>query len=160
MNDASLPDRKTATDPARIKALVAFCDRAAWLLDDCLRIPGTRFRFGLDALIGLFPVAGDAVGFLVSSFTIFRAAQAGVPRRVLTKMGGNMVIDLFGSVVPVIGDVFDTVFKAHRRNFELLRREYALPGTAARRRAPLAVRLLGAAIVAGIGWMLWHHFSG
>jgi hypothetical protein len=148
-----------AADPAAIHDLVAFCDKAAWLLDDCLRIPGTRFRFGLDALIGLFPVAGDAVGFAVSSLTIFRAARAGVPRRVLAKMGGNMVIDLFGSIVPVVGDVFDTVFKAHRRNFELLRKEYALPDTTTRKRAPLTVRIIGALIVAAIGWAIWHAFK-
>lgn len=147
---------EAAPDAERIRSLVAFCDRAAWVLDDCLRIPGTRFRFGLDALIGLFPVAGDAVGFAVSSWTLFRAARAGVPGRVLRRMGSNMVIDLFGSVVPVLGDVFDTVFKAHRRNFELLRREYALPETRPRARAPWALRLLGAAIVAAIGWGLWR----
>ncbi|HQZ29822.1 MAG TPA: DUF4112 domain-containing protein, partial [Verrucomicrobiales bacterium] len=29
--------------------------KVSWLLDECIRIPGTEIRFGLDPLLGLFP---------------------------------------------------------------------------------------------------------
>lgn len=148
-------------EPARIRELVAFCDRIAWWLDDCLRIPGTRFRFGLDAIVGLVPLAGDALGFIVSALTLFRAARSGVPKPLLWKMGRNVAIDFFGSLMPVLGDAFDAVFKAHRRNFELLRREYApmLPDYPKRARAPWLLRVVAALLIAGIGYGLWRAFA-
>lgn len=152
--------RSAASDPSEVpmRELLAFCDRVAWLLDDCLRIPGTRFRVGLDAVVGLVPLAGDLLGFGVSALTLWRAHRAGVPRALLLKMGRNVAIDFFGSLVPVFGDAFDAVFKAHRRNFELLRREYApaMPMRAGGARAPLLLRVLVAVLLAGLAWGLWR----
>ena len=160
---SQIRSRSTASDPseAPMRELLAFCDRVAWLLDDCLRIPGTRFRVGLDAVVGLVPLAGDLLGFGVSSLTLWRAARAGVPRALLLKMGRNVAIDFFGSLVPVFGDAFDAVFKAHRRNFELLRREYApaMPARDAGRRAPLMLRVIVAVLLAGFGWWAWRHWA-
>ncbi len=148
----------TSDEAERIRALVAFCDRVAWLLDDCLRIPGTRFRFGLDAIVGLVPLAGDALGLIVSAATMARAARSGVPKSLLMKMGRNIVIDFFGSLVPVFGDAFDAVFKAHRRNFDLLRKEYApmLPAYRTRSGAPWPLRVLAAVLLALLSWWLWR----
>ena len=36
-------------------------DQFASLLDDVFRLPGTRIRFGLDAIIGLVPGLGDLI---------------------------------------------------------------------------------------------------
>lgn len=153
-----MPTTLPASPPENVRELIAFCDRAAWLLDDCLRVPGIGFRFGLDAIVGLVPLAGDALGLVVSLLTIQRAAGAGVPKRLLAKMARNMVIDALGSLLPVFGDAFDAVFKAHRRNFELLRREYApqMAAAGAHRRAPWPLRVLVALVFAGIGWVLWR----
>lgn len=155
---ATVPDSAEAP----MRELLAFCDRVAWLLDDCLRIPGTRFRVGLDAVVGLVPLAGDLLGFSVSALTLWRAARAGVPRALLLKMGRNVAIDFFGSLVPVFGDAFDAVFKAHRRNFELLRREYApaMPVRASGARAPLLLRLLVAVLLGALAWWAWQRFGG
>lgn len=143
-----------------VRELVAFVDRTAWWLDDCLSIPGTRFRFGLDAIIGLIPVAGDVVGFGISALTIARAAKAGASRGVLLRMARNVALDFGGGLIPGVGDVFDTVFKSHRRNFELLRKEYApmLAPLAPRRRAPLWLRLAGAVGIAAISYGVWTYF--
>jgi len=155
------PVPASSPDAAGARELVAFCDKVAWLLDDCLRIPGTRFRFGLDAIVGLVPLAGDAVGFVVSAATIAKAARAGVSKPLLWKMGRNVAIDFFGSLVPIFGDAFDAVFKAHRRNFELLRKEYApmLPDYPQRRGPHWALRVLVALLLAGLGWWGWQHLT-
>lgn len=151
------PPTSTPTQD-EVRALVAFVDKTAWWLDDCLSIPGTRFRFGLDAIAGLIPFAGDALAAGVSVLTITRAARVGVPRGVLFRMGRNVAIDFAGGLIPGLGDVFDAVFKSHRRNFELLRKEYApmLALPEPRRRAPLWLRLVGALAIAAIGYGLWH----
>jgi hypothetical protein len=156
-----MADRRDMTQPGpsaeKVRELVAFVDKTAWWLDDCLSIPGTRFRFGLDAIVGLIPFAGDALAFGVSALTITRAARAGVPRGVLLRMARNVAVDFAGGLVPGLGDVFDAVFKSHRRNFELLRKEYApmLAPLAPRRQAPLWLRVAGALGVAAIGYGLW-----
>lgn len=144
--------------PEQVRALVAYCDKAAWWLDDCLTVPGTRFHFGLDAIAGLVPFAGDALAAGVSVLTITRAARIGVPRDVLLRMGRNVAIDFAGGLIPGIGDAFDAVFKSHRRNFALLHKEYApmLAPIAGRRRAPLWLRVLGGVTIAAIGYGLWH----
>ena len=159
-----MADRRDMTQAGpsteEVRALVAFVDKTAWWLDDCLRIPGTRFRFGLDAIVGLIPLAGDALAFGVSALTITRAARAGVPRGVLWRMARNVAIDFAGGLLPGLGDAFDAVFKSHRRNFDLLRKEYApmLAPLAPRRQAPLWLRVAGAIGIAAIGYGLWTWF--
>lgn len=96
-------------------------DRLSWWLDQSFTLPFTRFKFGLDALIGMVPVAGDVVGLGLSLWVMHQAHQCGAPRKLLYKMGGNAVLDAASGFVPVVGDVFDFFFKANRRNADLLR---------------------------------------
>jgi hypothetical protein len=100
---------------------VARIDALATLLDTALVIPGTGIRFGLDALIGLFPGIGDMITTALSLFIVHEAYQLGAPAHVLARMIGNVAIDgVFGSV-PLVGDAFDVVWRANRRNVLLLR---------------------------------------
>ncbi len=93
----------------------------AKLLDSSIQLPGTNIKIGLDPIIGLIPGVGDAVGALLSSYIIFQAAEIGVSRLVLAKMIGNVAIDTLIGGIPILGDLFDLVWKANRRNVHLLR---------------------------------------
>ena len=96
--------------------------RLADFLDTRYRIPGTRLRFGIDAILGLVPGIGDSLAALPALYLIWRARQLGVPKGLLLCMIANVGLDtVFGSV-PVAGNVFDLFFKASRRNVALLRR--------------------------------------
>ncbi len=95
-------------------------NRLAWLLDSTFRVPGTQFRFGLDGLIGMIPGIGDAAGAIISSHILTQAAQMGAPKSLLVKMGVNIALDAILGIVPVIGDISDFVWKANKRNVELL----------------------------------------
>jgi Domain of unknown function (DUF4112) len=64
-------------------ARIARIDALATLLDSTLVIPGTRIRFGLDGLIGLFPVIGDTITTALSLFIVHEAYQLGAPGHVL-----------------------------------------------------------------------------
>lgn len=92
----------------------------AWLLDGQFGIPGTRFRFGLNSLIGLAPVAGDVVMGLVSLYLVWEARQMGAPTGLQARMLGNVAIEVVGGSVPILGDLFDMAFKANLRNLALL----------------------------------------
>lgn len=96
---------------------------ATWvrLLDDAIRIPGTEMRIGLDPIIGLlFPGVGDWLTGTSGVAVLIQALRAGVPTIVLGRMVLNLAIDTLLGMVPVLGDVFDAFFKAHRRNLNLV----------------------------------------
>jgi hypothetical protein len=97
-------------------------ERLARLLDSAFAIPGTRFRFGLDGVIGLAPGVGDAVGIALSSYIVVEAWRMGVPPQILMRMIANIVVDGAIGAVPIAGDLFDFVWKANRRNIDLLLR--------------------------------------
>lgn len=99
--------------------------RVSRIMDSSIGIPGTKYTFGIDSLIGLIPGGGDAAGMLVSLYLIARARQLGLTKRTLAKMVGNMLVDAGVGAVPVVGDAFDFFFKANSRNLDLVLR--ALP---------------------------------
>lgn len=117
----------------------------AWLLDSSIRIPGTRFTVGLDALIGLVPFLGDLIGVLVSSFIVGEAARLGASRTVLARMAFNVAVEGLVGLIPFAGDVFDAAWKANQRNVRLLEAWVERP-----RRAERASRLFVAIVVLGI----------
>jgi hypothetical protein len=92
----------------------------AWTLDALGRVPGTRLRFGLDSVIGLAPVAGDAVTAAISLYIVVEAARLGVPRRKLGRMLTNVAIEAAVGSVPLFGDIFDTFWKANLRNVAII----------------------------------------
>jgi len=104
--------------------------RLAWLVDAAFVIPGTRFRFGLNSLIGLAPGAGDAVLGLISLYIVYEAAELGVPRPLVLQMLGNVVLEVVGGSIPVLGDLFDVVLKANMRNIRILEAHLRATGQA------------------------------
>ena len=95
-------------------------ERLARLLDSEFRLPGTRFRFGLDGLVGFIPGIGDAAGLAISSYIVLEAWRLGAPPPILMRMIGNLVVDGAVGAVPIAGDLFDMAWKANKRNMNLL----------------------------------------
>jgi hypothetical protein len=98
----------------------------AWLLDNSIPLPG-GFRIGIDALIGLVPGVGDAIGALISAYIVNEARTLGAPRSVLLRMMGNVMIETVIGSIPFAGDLFDAAFKANSRNLALLSRYHLDP---------------------------------
>jgi hypothetical protein len=131
-------DRPTVT---RAKSL-------ARVLDDLIRIPGTKIGIGLDPIIGLIPGVGDMAGGLLSTYISMVAARQGVPTSVLLRMLGNIALDSLVGIVPVVGDLFDFGVKANRRNVDLLERFLVAPGqTKAASRGVVAGIVVGAVLI-------------
>ena len=82
-NPAQAPD-----EAARFRRI----RRLAWLIDAAFGLPGTRFRFGLNSIVGLLPVGGDITLGAISLYIIYEAAQLGVPRPLLIRMLANVAI--------------------------------------------------------------------
>jgi hypothetical protein len=105
----------------------------AQLFDQAFALPGTRWRFGIDALFGLVPGLGDIIGALVAVYALHVARTLRAPGAVQLHMLGNIALDAIVGTVPLIGDLFDFVFKAQTRNLALLDAWLAAPAPTARR---------------------------
>jgi len=110
------------------------------LMDAAVEVPLLRTRVGLDALLGIVPVAGDLLSAVIGLYSVALARELGASRWLQARMIGNLVFDAALGVVPIAGDVADIYFKAHLRNLRLLQKELgepyidAGPSSAARKR--------------------------
>ncbi|WP_411273766.1 DUF4112 domain-containing protein [Daejeonella sp.] len=99
-------------------------ERVSRLMDEQFRLPGTNFRFGLDPILNLIPVAGDLGGFAVSTVLLLTMAKHGVSRKVLLLMTLNIILDSTIGAIPIIGQIFDFAYKSNSRNIKLLKDHY------------------------------------
>jgi hypothetical protein len=118
----------------------------AWWLDNAITVPGTRFRIGYDALIGLVPGVGDLIGTLLSSYIIAVAASQGLPPSALARMAINVGLEAIVGVVPIVGDLFDAAWKANQRNIGLMAQFENTPD-AARRQSRAIVAAWAAGVI-------------
>jgi hypothetical protein len=156
----------TATEPvrrvrgevvgdARADRFAAFERRFAAvsrIMDELVSIPGTSMRVGLDPIVGLVPVVGDAISGVVGFWLIAEATRFGVPRIVVGRMVANTLIDLVVGAIPVLGDLFDVVSRSNSRNLALFRR-HALDPTASTRGEQIALAGF-VVLVVGLLWLV------
>jgi hypothetical protein len=90
------------------------------LMDTAIGIPGTRFRIGLDPIIGLIPGAGDLISTAFSAYIIYLATRFGIPGQDLKKMLFNIGLEAVVGTVPLVGDFFDAYYKSNIRNLAIL----------------------------------------
>jgi hypothetical protein len=93
----------------------------AMLMDNLVRVPGTKFRIGIDPILGLIPGIGDTSSAMVSALALIQAARYGLPKIVLARMSVNILLNELIGIVPVVGDAFSCWFKSNARNHELVR---------------------------------------
>jgi hypothetical protein len=90
------------------------------LMDTAIGIPGTKFRIGIDPIIGLVPGAGDIVSTAFSAYIIYLATRFGLPSKDLRKMIFNIGLEAAVGTVPLVGDMFDAYYKSNIRNLAIL----------------------------------------
>ena len=137
-------ERRRANALAELEAIT-------WVLDNSIPVPGTGGRrFGMDAVIGLVPFAGDIVSAGIGLYVILRGARVGVPKIVLARMLTNTAIDLAVGLIPFVGDAFDFWFKANTRNLDLMRKRLVEPEASTRD----DWLIMGGLVVAVVGTIL------
>ena len=101
--------------------MLALLDLVSFVMDRLIEVPGTKVRVGLNTLLLLLPIVGDAFSSAISAailtigLSVFR-----VPRIIAVRMTMNSLIDASIGWIPVLGDVFNLWFKADTRNVRLL----------------------------------------
>ncbi|TXH68672.1 MAG: DUF4112 domain-containing protein [Thiothrix sp.] len=133
-------------------------DKLAWLLDNSIKIPGTSWKIGLDGILGLIPGIGDLAAGSLSTYILYQAVKMKVPKAVLARMTLNILLESVIGVIPVLGDLFDFMFKANQRNVDLMRK-YVLNPKDTTQRSTIAVVGVIAALFIVMGLMVWGMFA-
>ena len=118
------PQRMTAqlplgTDPQSVRQRVEALEH---LLEGLFEVPGLGRKVGLDAIVGLIPVVGDAITAAMGLYLVWEARNLGMPRWQLWRMAGNVGIDSLIGAVPLAGDLFDLAFRSNTRNLRIIRK--------------------------------------
>lgn len=90
------------------------------LMDTAIGIPGTKFRIGLDPIMGLIPGAGDLISTSFSAYIIYLATRFGIPSKDIQRMILNIGLEAVVGTVPLVGDLFDAYYKSNIRNLAIL----------------------------------------
>ena len=117
--DSTVPSSLTGAEAAALERVRV----AARLLDSAVRIPGTEVRIGLDPVLSLVPIAGGALGAVLSLYPVLEALRLGASWRTIAAMVAMVAVDVVAGSVPVLGAVFDALWRANEWNYRLLERE-------------------------------------
>lgn len=107
-----------SADPLAVRKRVEAMEA---LLEGLFVIPGTNFRVGLDALLGVLPVGGSVVAGAFGSWLAWEARNLGMPTSAYWRMAGNIVFDTALGAIPVVGMVSDVFFRSNTRNLKIIR---------------------------------------
>lgn len=81
-----------------------------------------RFRFGWYLLLGITPGVGDIVSVFLGIYSLWVGKKMNVSKKEMNQMIKNIFIDLPIGVFPVIGEIFGTLYKAHIKNIQILKK--------------------------------------
>lgn len=106
-------------DPASVRARVEMLER---VLEHSIAVPGLGRKIGLDAVLGLVPVAGDVITAAMGAWLVWEARNLGMSKWKLVRMSANVAFDTAVGAVPVVGDAFDFLFRSNSRNLKMIRK--------------------------------------
>jgi len=111
-------DLPLGNDPVAIRQRVEALEK---VLERSFTVPGTKQPFGLDAIVGLIPVAGDVISAALGLYIVWEARNLGMSKFRLARMLANVGFDTAVGAIPLAGDVFDFVFRSNSRNLRMIR---------------------------------------
>jgi hypothetical protein len=155
-NKTAVQQRAQTEKPARYSKgeIEQSLDQLSRWMDGLFRIPGIGWRFGLDALVGLIPGIGDTATSLVSFYILAAGVRYRVSKVTLLRMGLNIAIDYVLGTIPVVGDLFDFVWKSNEMNVALLRKRATVSAAEAKKGRTSDWIFVGVIILLLVGLLL------
>lgn len=114
-----LQNLPTGRDPASVRRRIEAMER---LLEGLFVVPGTNQKFGLDFIISLVPVLGDAVANAMGAWIVWEARNLGMSKLQLTRMGARVGFNALIGIVPIIGNAADFFYRSNTRNLKTIKR--------------------------------------
>jgi len=115
-------DLPLGSDPVSITRRVEMVER---VLENAFTIPGLRRKVGLDAVVGLVPVAGDVISAVLGMYLVWEGRNLGMSKWQLARMSANVGVDTLLGAIPLVGDAFDFLFRSNTRNLKIIRKHIA-----------------------------------
>ena len=107
--------RDAAAVRRRVEAMEALLERG-------FTLPGTQMKFGLDVMLDLIPVVGDAVAAAMGAWIVWEARNLGMSKWHLARMSGNVGFDFLLGAIPWVGAIPDFFFRSNTRNLRIVKR--------------------------------------
>lgn len=114
---AAIPE--IGRDPASVRQRIEAMEQ---LLEKSFTMPVIGRRFGLDFLVGLIPVLGDAITTAMGAWIVWEARNLGMPKWKIARMVGNVGFDALLGIVPLVGDAADFFFRSNTRNLKIIKK--------------------------------------
>lgn len=114
-----LPDVPLGREPHHIRQRI---EALEYILERSFTVPGWGRKFGVDALAGLIPIAGDLITAAMSAYLVWEARNLGLPKWKLARMAFNVGIDSTLGAVPLVGDAFDFFYRSNSRNLAIVKK--------------------------------------
>ena len=114
--EALIPNRR---DPAALRKRV---ETLEIILERSFTIPGINRPVGLDAIVGLVPVVGDAITAVMGAYIIWEARNLGMSKWQIWRMIGNLSVDTALGAIPLAGYAFDLLFRSNTRNLKIIKK--------------------------------------
>ena len=107
------------TDVAAVRKRIEALEH---LLEGLFVIPGINRKIGLDVILDLIPIGGDAVGAAMGAYMVWEASNLGMSKTQMARMMGNVGIDFALGLIPFVGAIPDALFRSNSRNLKIIRR--------------------------------------
>jgi hypothetical protein len=106
-------------DPASVRRRI---EAVEGLMERSIAIPGLKTPVGLDAVIGLVPIAGDLMAAALGLYMVWEARNLKMSKWQLARMAANVGFDTAVGAIPIAGDAFDFLFRSNTRNLRIIRK--------------------------------------
>lgn len=117
--DERLPFPRLGTDPESVRQRVEAMEK---LLERMFVIPGTKREVGLDVILDLIPVVGDAAAAALGAYIIWEARNLRMSKWQISRMAGNVGFDFLLGLIPWVGAIPDFFFRSNTMNLRMIRR--------------------------------------
>lgn len=106
-------------DPAAVRRRIEAMEQ---MLEGMVEVPGLNRKIGLDVILGMIPVVGDAVAAALGAYIVWEARNLGMSRLQLARMGARVGFDAMLGLVPIVGDAADFFYRSNTRNLKTIKR--------------------------------------
>ena len=108
-----------ASDPRSVRARIEAMEK---ILERLVIIPGINKPVGLDVILDLIPGVGTLSAAALGSWIVWEARNLGLSKWQMTRMGGNVGVDMLLGAIPWIGAIPDYFFRSNSRNLRIIKR--------------------------------------